>query len=90
MTEKEIEATLKPCPFCGYENPKFTSKRSGNYRRTGDMVQVLCGKCKARGPIITAKFDKPNVSRFVAQTYNQGLSGVEILQIAADKWNNRR
>ncbi len=47
---------LKPCPFCGHTSPKITEKRSGNYRRTGDMMQVLCGKCKARGPIFTAAY----------------------------------
>lgn len=43
---------LEPCPFCGYDKPKLTEKRRGEYRRTGENYQGLCGKCKARGPLI--------------------------------------
>lgn len=48
---------LKPCPFCGYEKAKITKKRSGNNRRVSDYVQVICHRCKARGPIFEAKYD---------------------------------
>ena len=46
-----------PCPFCDYPNVKITQKRSGTYRRTGDYVQVICNRCKARGPIFEAKYE---------------------------------
>lgn len=39
-----------PCPFCG-GRAKLTTKRRGNYRREGDNLQGLCGRCKARGPL---------------------------------------
>ena len=88
MDKALIESKLRPCPFCGYDKPKFTEKRSGNYRRTGDMVQVLCGRCKARGPIVTGKYDKEG-GKFVKNTYNNGKSYNDILQTAADKWNGK-
>lgn len=40
------------CPFCAYGKPKITTKRRGNYKRVGDNHQVLCGRCKARGPMV--------------------------------------
>lgn len=43
---------LKPCPFCGYDKLKVTKKRKGNYYRNGDYLQVICNRCKARGPIV--------------------------------------
>jgi transcription elongation factor Elf1 len=43
---------IEPCPFCHYTKCKITTKRRGKYRREGDNHQVLCGKCKARGPMV--------------------------------------
>ena len=88
VQETNITDTLKPCPFCGYDKPKFTTKRSGSNRRTGDIVQVLCGRCKARGPVVTGTYDKEN-GNFVKNTYNNGKSYTDILQTAADSWNRR-
>lgn len=48
---------LKPCPFCGYNKPKITKKRKGNYFRNGDYLQVICNRCKARGPIVCNLYD---------------------------------
>ena len=88
VQKTNVESQLKPCPFCGYNTPKFTEKRSGNYRRTGDIIQVLCGRCKARRPIVVGKYDK-NGGRFVRNSYNNGQTYNDILQTAADKWNGR-
>ncbi len=81
---------LKPCPFCGHRNPKITKKRSGNYYRKGDYIQILCNKCKARGPIFEAKHDDVRDSRG-ARIY--GRCNPETVthteQLAIDAWNRR-
>jgi Lar family restriction alleviation protein len=79
---------LKPCPFCGYASPKITEKRSGNYRRTGDMFQILCGKCKARGPIYTAKYTRSG--EYGKYNYaKEPTAQLEAQQKAIDAWNRR-
>ena len=79
---------LKPCPFCGYENPKMTTKRSGNNKRTGDMFQILCGKCKARGPIFTGRYSRKN--EFGRYEYvSDAFATEEAKQKAMDAWNRR-
>lgn len=40
------------CPFCGWPNAKCNELRRGNYSRKGDNYQVVCNKCKARGPLV--------------------------------------
>lgn len=42
---------LLPCPWCGGK-AKVNELRRGNYRREGDNYQVVCNKCRARGPLI--------------------------------------
>ncbi|MBN3839310.1 Lar family restriction alleviation protein [Burkholderia sp. Ac-20349] len=49
MTDTEI--ALAPCPFDGGK-ARLTEKRRGNYRRVGSYFQGICGKCRARGPLI--------------------------------------
>lgn len=44
--------TIKDCPFCGHERAKVQGKRIGNSVRIGTRFQVVCNKCRARGPII--------------------------------------
>ena len=79
---------LKACPFCGYENPKITEKRSGNNTRTGDMFQILCGRCKARGPIFTAKYSRKNeFGRYHYET--DAFATEEAKQKAIEAWNRR-
>lgn len=79
---------LKPCPFCGYSSPKITEKRSGNYRRTGDMFQIICGKCKARGPIFTAAYIREG--DFGQYHYARDpVAGNEATEKAIDAWNRR-
>jgi hypothetical protein len=39
---------------CRYDggNAKVSTLRRSNYRRVGDNYQVVCNKCRARGPLI--------------------------------------
>lgn len=79
---------LKPCPFCGYAYPRMTEKRSGNNCRNGDMYQILCGRCKARGPIFTAKYTRSEYFgryAYISNPVNQN----EAIQKAIDAWNRR-
>lgn len=48
---------LQACPFCEHTNVKVHEKRRGNYRREGDNYQVVCQKCKARGPLVKDSAD---------------------------------
>lgn len=50
--EEMTDAKLVPCPFCGWTKAKCNEQRRGNYRREGDNYQVVCNKCKARGPLV--------------------------------------
>lgn len=43
--------TPGPCVWCGGK-AKCNELRRGNYRRTGDNYQVVCNRCRARGPLI--------------------------------------
>ncbi|HDR9163639.1 TPA: Lar family restriction alleviation protein [Burkholderia vietnamiensis] len=47
----DTEIALLPCPFDGGK-ARLTEKRRGNYRRVGSYFQGICGKCRARGPLI--------------------------------------
>lgn len=39
------------CVFCGHSKAKLYPQRVGAYRRTGTKWQVVCNKCRARGPL---------------------------------------
>lgn len=79
---------LKPCPFCGYASPKMTEKRSGNNCRTGDMYQILCGRCKARGPIFTAKYTQSgDYGRYSYECSSAKQD--EAIKKAVEAWNRR-
>lgn len=81
---------LKPCPFCGYEKPKITKKRSGVYHRTGDCIQIICNKCKARGPIFKAEYDVKLHGRD-GSLYAKAnpVTTAQTEQLAIDAWNRR-
>lgn len=72
---------LLPCPFCGHKNPKITTKRLGDSTRTGEYKQVLCSKCKARGPIFASQYE--GWSREVVRTPEEAES------LAIEAWNRR-
>lgn len=42
---------IKPCRFCGGK-AKCNELRRGNYKREGDNYQVVCNRCRARGPLV--------------------------------------
>lgn len=81
---------LLPCPFCGHEKLKITKKRSGNYRRTGDYIQIICNKCKARGPIFEAKYDV-KLHRLGDSLYAKAspAATTQAEQLAVEAWNRR-
>ena len=83
-------AEIIKCPHCGYEKAKITEKRSGNLRRTGDMFQVICGRCKARGPVVTAKYDL-EVSHNGQHRYTpaRSVTREEAKEKAIELWNAR-
>lgn len=83
-------AEINKCPHCGYEKAKITEKRSGNLRRTGDMFQVICGRCKARGPVVTAKYDQ-KVSHNGQHRYTpaNSVTREEAKERAIELWNTR-
>lgn len=47
---------ISECPFCAYDKPTLSVKRRGKYmndrKKMGDNIQVRCGRCGARGPIV--------------------------------------
>lgn len=78
------------CPFCGSSKTKITKKRSGNYRRRGDYIQVLCNKCKARGPIFEAKHEEVTDDRgHVLYTRSNSAAVAHAEQLAIEAWNRR-
>lgn len=46
-----MSGVIEPCVWCGGK-AKCNELRRGTYRRTGDNYQVVCNKCRARGPLI--------------------------------------
>lgn len=52
MSAREGGTTPDACPFCGWQKVQCNELRRGNYRRVGDNFQVVCNRCKARGPLI--------------------------------------
>lgn len=81
---------FKPCPFCGGKSLKITKKRSGKYIRVGDYIQVICNKCKARGPIFEGKHDDVLDNRG-HRLYTVANSEVveRTEQLAVEAWNSR-
>lgn len=43
------------CIFCGHNKAKVNPQRVGAYRRLGTNWQVVCNKCRARGPLVETK-----------------------------------
>lgn len=39
------------CVFCGWSKAKLYPQRKGSHRRTGENWQVVCNRCRARGPL---------------------------------------
>lgn len=39
------------CVFCGHDKAKANPQRVGSYRRAGTNWQVVCNRCRARGPL---------------------------------------
>ena len=60
-------ADIMPCMHCG-GNGKVTGKRAGCNVRIGTYYQVLCNRCKARGPIVLSKGGDDDLCKIKAIT----------------------
>lgn len=82
------EPKLKPCPFCegnGHVSMREIRYLGGNEarKRIQTGIQVICGRCKARGSLVTAVlvygvYD-PSQVRYVK----------ELKEKAIELWNGR-
>lgn len=75
-----MENKLKPCPFCGGEDIKFSLKTTGRWERKYHLA-MYCNDCHCYGTrsIITPTED----------TRSQVEKNKEYEQIAIEKWNRR-
>ena len=61
------ELKLKPCPFCGgngrlsYRQMRFIGQNYMGDKKIRMGVQVICNRCKARGPLFTGVVINPSV-----------------------------
>ena len=46
-----MSATPNDCRYDGGK-AKLSTLRRGNYKRVGDNYQVVCNRCRARGPLV--------------------------------------
>lgn len=53
-TENNGKAVECECVFCKHPKAKLYPQRIGTYRRTGTNWQVVCNRCRARGPLDTS------------------------------------
>lgn len=78
---------LKPCPFCGGK-ARMTKRQiryfGTNYqgeKKIRMAVQVMCSRCKARGPVYTSTLFIPGSESYVSEWMQPN---------AARWWNERR
>ena len=91
---------IRPCPFCGFEKPKVTTKRKriGHYEYGAPWysatTSVRCGRCHARGPTIT-NGQLPSIETMkltIADMKRRNAIEAEYKaneQKAIDEWNRR-
>lgn len=48
VQKTNIESQLKPCPFCGYNTPKFTRNSYNNGHTYNDILQAAADKWNER------------------------------------------
>ncbi len=76
---------IQPCPFCGWNKCKLTSKRNGGNVRIGSKYQVMCGRCYARGPMFSSNDQHP-----AWWNHNKNeRNATEAMDLAIEAWNNR-
>lgn len=57
--EEQAVCALKPCPFCGGKGhmtsreARYLGKDKFGAKKIKVAVQVICGRCKARGGVVT-------------------------------------
>ena len=85
--EKEIE--LKPCPFCGgnghisQREVRFIGQNDYGMKKIKVAVQVICGRCKARGGVSTGIV-------IFGNSYETRRESLEPLEAKAVEYWNRR
>lgn len=82
----ERDSTLKPCPFCGGKGHlssreiRFIGQNYFGTKKIHMGVQVICGRCKARGGLITGTI--------VFDSYGADYLK-EMSEKAAEAWDGR-
>lgn len=89
----KITATeLKPCPFCGgnghlsQREIRFMSQNDYGMKKIKVAVQVICGRCKARGGVATGVV----IFGDYHNSYITQREGLEPLEGKAVEYWNRR
>ena len=79
---------LKSCPFCGGKGHlstreiRFMGQNDFGAKKIYTGVQVICGRCKARGGLSTGEI--------TYGSYQQQRIGLDLLEkSAAELWNRR-
>lgn len=82
---------MKLCPFCGkkgklsYRQIRFIGQNDFGNKKIRIGSQVICNRCKARGPLYCGEVIDPTVRRM----HNKQESFLQITQSAIDAWNRR-
>lgn len=79
---------LKPCPFCGTENPSL------KFNGECDRWYLMCDKCEASIGITDEGVTLTENARYVLDEYEDAIELVESGEIKGmeplfDKWNRR-
>lgn len=77
------EMELKPCPFCGGQDIRYSIKTTTIYFERAYHFSMYCFKCNAYGKRVLHKFGRESVNR-VALERNS-----DYYKQAAEAWNNR-
>lgn len=82
---------LQPCPFCGgnaklhIRQIRFVGQNDFGDKKIRCGAQVICNRCKARGPLYTGVVKNPSVRA----DKNGSEVYVWITREAAEAWNRR-
>lgn len=79
---------LKPCPFCGgnakvsLRDMRFIGRNEFGSKKIKCAAQVICNKCRARGPVYTASLINP-----YDRTCQESAAYKWMVGEAAEAWN---
>lgn len=80
MSEVKM-SELKPCPFCGGVDIRFTNKTTGGRGNQKRHVAMYCNQCNTYGKRTLVKTDKPYLTSKERESF--GIS------VAISAWNTR-